>query len=260
MFDSAGPSMAIEVLGLNEVPPVGSILTHPETVSVVKDEVSERRQNLQAAAAEKVAKSKTEKTEEEEDRPEIKIILLADTQGSLEAIAQNISDEVTVIHAATGEVSESDVLMAHNTDSLIIAFNVKINTSAKRLAEIENVRMKRYTVIYKLLEEFENKIMKMLVPTIDEEELGKAKVKQIFEIRDDIIAGSVITSGAISVDDKVHLIREEKIVNDAKVVSIKQGKVDVKKVEKDTECGIVLKPKLQLKEGDYLQAFVKVEE
>lgn len=256
---TAGPSQAVEVLGFNDVPPAGVVLTHPDTVEAIQAALTDRTV-LQAAAAEKVAKSKTTSDEmSDEEKPEIRIILLADTQGSLEAIAQNLSDEVTIIHASTGEVSESDVLMAQNTKSLIIAFNVKVNTSAKRLAEIEKVKIVSYKIIYELLEEFEQKVLKLLEPTIDEEEVGIAKVKAIFDIRGEKIAGCVVTKGAMSVSDKVHLKRNDQIVADARIVSLKQGKVDVKKVEENNECGLVLKPELDLKENDYIQAFKKLD-
>jgi len=259
IIQAAGPSQAVEVLGFHDVPPAGAVLTTLDSVDKIAPKVE--KQSQQAAAANKVALSKTatEEPEDGEEKKEIKVIILADTQGSLEAIAQNLSEEVTIIHAATGEVSESDVMMAQHTDSLIIGFNVKVNTSAKRLAEIEQVRIRSYKVIYELLEEFEKKVLKMLEPTIDEEELGMAKVKAVFNIRGDSIAGSVVTKGALSVNDKVHLRRNDRIIRDSRIVSIKQGKVDVKKVEKDTECGIVFKPQLDLKEDDYIQAFTKID-
>lgn len=253
IVDQVGPSQAVEVLGLKEVPPAGTLFTHPQTVAELEEKVVNRQHQ---AAADKVAAAK-KAAAEDEVKQEIKIVLIGDTQGSLEAIAQNVSDEVTIIHAATGDVSESDVLMAHNTKSIIVAFNVKVTSSAQRLAEIEKVKILSYKIIYKLLEEFEQQVLHLLEPTIDEVETGIAKVKAIFNIRGENIAGCVVTKGALTLNDRVHLKRNDQIVADARIVSLKQGKVDVKKVEVDTECGLVLKPQLDLQENDYLQAYKK---
>lgn len=269
-------STPAELLGLKDVPPVGTIFTTPEHLEAVtkliadktppaKPDQPETPAAPEEPAAEPTSDSATETSPEEStDTPDqepvsIKMILLADNAGSLEAIKQNLTDEIELIHSATGQVTESDVMMAQTTGAVIVAFNVKLNPSAKKLAEIERVPVNSYTIIYKLLEDFQDRILKLLEPTIDEEVLGIAEAKALFNIRGTAIIGCQVKSGQVAIDQKIHWKRGDKIISDARIVSLKQGKVDVKSVDAGTECGIVIKPALDVKAGDTLQAFRKNE-
>lgn len=242
------PTQPVRVIGFKEVPSVGQVFTTSGQKQVVLAQ--------QESEADEAAESEDSDSSADEEKA-IKIILLTDTQGSLEAIQQNLGQEVQVLEAKTGQVTESDVLMAHSTGAVIVAFNVGINNSAKRLAEIEKVTIKEYKIIYELLEEFEQKVLKFLEPTIDETETGLAKVKAVFNIKGDEIAGCVVTSGILRINDLVHVVREDNIVADGKIASLKQGKVDVDSVETDKECGVVIKPAAKVQENDRIQAYTK---
>ena len=187
---------------------------------------------------------------------ELKVILKADTAGSLEAIKGSFATEVKIITSDTGAISESDVLHALATGSLILGFNVKASSSVLKLAQAEGVVLKTYQIIYELLEYIEKKILKLMEPTIDEEELGVASVIKVFEINGDHIAGCSIVSGRIEVGDTVHLQRGDTSKN-AKIRSLRIGKDEVKKVEAGKECGIFLSPNLDVQLKDAIIAYKK---
>ncbi|MFC1653620.1 translation initiation factor IF-2 [Patescibacteria group bacterium] len=257
----AGPSTPVEVTGFKSTPPVGAKATEQPTEktltieeekspTVNTDEASQYEEDLKALLEEK----------EIEKPPSINIIIKTDVEGTLEAIKVNLPDEVIIIDSSVGQVSDSDVLMASSTGSTIIAFNVNIPKSSKTLAINENVSIKQYSIIYKLLEDVEKIILKLLEPTIDEEELGVADILQVFEIKSDRIAGCKVVSGRIEKTDLVHLMRDEKILSDVKIKSLKQAKVDTEKIKSGNECGIVIYPQSTFQVGDKLIAYKKKEE
>jgi translation initiation factor IF-2 len=265
---SAGPSTPVSLLGLKTVPAAGAVFTTPAHLATIQPKYAskpkptpEPPQPVPDQPSEPETETETEQkdTQDQVEKLSIKIILLADNQGSLEAISHNLTEELELIKASTGQVTESDVLLAQSTGAAIIAFNVPISRSARKLASLERVPIKTYTIIYQLLEDFEKQILKLLEPTIDEQELGTAKIKAIFTIKNQLIAGCEVTSGRLSLEDKVHLKRAEKIISDAKIISLKQGKIDVKTVDQGNQCGLVLKPQLKLAEGDIITAYTKVE-
>lgn len=246
----ATTSMPVRILGLKTVPPVGTLITETTQKDVAKALIH-GESNLSASEIQ------LKPFEVNPNAEVIKVILLADTVGSLEAIRQSMSDEIQLIRASTGQVTESDVMLAQTTKAVIIAFNTQIARPAARLAEIEKVIIRRYTIIYKLLEDIEQQVMKLLEPTFDEVELGVAKVKQLFEIRGEQVAGCVITTGKLTIGNQVHLKRNERIIADARVVSLKQGKIEAKSIAAQDECGLVLKPRLNMQVDDYIVAFEK---
>lgn len=256
---TASVSTPVVVLGLREVPLAGTIFTTLDHVEAVTKNLTEADSPDMDIAATAPVQDFSLPDEEEEEKISIKMILVADTFGSLEAIKNNLTEEIELIKTHTGEVNESDVMHAQSTGAVIIAFSTKIAKTARKLAEIEKVPVRKYDVIYQLLEDFQNQILKLLEPTIDETELGTAKIKAIFEIRGDVIAGCSVLTGAISLGDKIHLRRNDRIIADSKVVSIKQGKVEVEKVDKDNQCGLIFKPALKIEEGDTLSAYKKNE-
>ena len=150
-------------------------------------------------------------------------------------------------------MNDSDIRMASSTKSVVIAFNVKVGSVTQ--AQMENVKIKHYTVIYKLLDDIEKIILKLLEPTIDEEALGEATISQIFEMKGDRIAGCKVTMGEIKKTDLIHLIRDAKIIADVKISSLKTAKSDIEKIKVGSECGIVLKPQTTFQIGDSLQAY-----
>lgn len=182
------------------------------------------------------------------------IILKADTAGSLEAITSSLTPEVYLVHTGTGDVTESDILLASTTHATVLGFSVKVGSSVTKLAETEGVTVKTYAIIYELLEYLEKKVLKLLEPEINETELGTATVLKVFDIDGDHIAGCRIDSGEFKTGDTIHLIRGE-AKKDAKVRSIRIGKDEMKKVESGKECGFFFSPNLDIKEKDRIIAY-----
>jgi translation initiation factor IF-2 len=240
---SVGPGDPVEIIGFKLVPAVGSTLT---SVSVEK------------AALEAAPKAAVVETaEDEEEKPGYNLIIKADTEGTLEAIKASISPDITVIDASVGPVSESDVLMADSTGADILCFGVSVTTTAKRLAEIEKISITSFTIIYKLLEYLEEKMLKIMEPTIDEIDVGEAEIMAIFEMKGDRIAGCKIKSGEIAKSHRFHLIRDGKIVSDPRIRSLKRGKEDIPLAKAGTECGVVFSAHVDFRVGDMLKSYKK---
>ncbi|MDZ7586341.1 MAG: GTP-binding protein, partial [Patescibacteria group bacterium] len=184
----------------------------------------------------------------------LKIILKADMAGTLEAITQNLSSEVTLISAGIGEIGEADVALAQSTKAKIIGFRVKTTSSAQKLAEIERVLLKNYALIHELLDDLQDQVLKILEPTIDEEILGEAKIMAQFTAKGETIAGCQITTGKLIPGNQVHLLRNKEQIAQAKIKSIHQGKETVDKAKKGEEYGIAFTSALDFQPTDTLQA------
>jgi translation initiation factor IF-2 len=253
----APPGAPVEMAGFKTVPPVGATLrsTAEEPAEVVIEEktVVEKTDTSLSRYEEDLKNLLEEK--EVEKPPSINVILKADVQGTLQAIRANLPDEVIVVDASVGEVTDSDILMASSTKSTLIAFNTKVSPSSISLAQSEGIKVKSYTVIYKLLEDIEKIILKLLEPTIDEEVLGTAEIIKVFDMKGDRIAGCKVSMGEIKKTDLVHLMRNEKIVTDVKVKSLKLEKTDVDKVKVGSECGIIIQPQHSFQIGDQIMAY-----
>jgi len=234
----AKPGMPVQILGFTTLPGVGEVivpgyLTSPLTINHVPSTIP----------SDPLAKH-------------LNLIIKADTAGSLEALKGSFSSDVYLISSSTGDLTESDVLLAATTHSIILGFNVKVSSSVAKLAEAEGVTIKNHKIIYELLEYIEKKVLKIMEPSIDEDELGVSTVIKVFEINKDIIAGVKVDSGVICVGDTVHLKRGE-VSKNAKIRSIRIGKDEVKKVEVGKECGIFLSPNLDVREKDVIIAYKK---
>ncbi len=240
------PGEPIQILGFKQLPQVGEIIQSQPYDSSPASKPATPTPSLPAS-------------QPEEDK-KINLILAADTLGSLEAIKHSLPEEVNLIQANTGHITESDVLLAATTQALILGFNVKVSNSVKKLAETEKVTIKTYNIIYELLEFIEKKILKLLEPTIDEEILGEALILKVFDFGDKKIAGCRVQSGKINLNQTIHLKRGEELIGDAKIVSLKIGKDEVKKVPAGSECGILLSPQLDIQEKDIIIAYNKKEE
>ncbi|MBU1084908.1 MAG: translation initiation factor IF-2 [Candidatus Beckwithbacteria bacterium] len=248
------PGQPALILGFKKVPAVGSIVTSREDMvpnsQMFKSSEPEKKKPKGVSSSEP-----SEDGEPEPVKQTLRIVLKADTKGTLEAIIQNLGDEITLISSGVGEVSESDVLLAQSTKAKIIAFRVKSATSAIGLADRESVLIKNYPLIHELLDDLQKEILKMLEPTIDEEELATANIIAEFTVKGSKIAGCEVITGKLIPGSKVHLIRKKQTIADGKIKSINQEKKTVDRAIKGEQCGVSFTTALDFQPKDKLVAY-----
>ena len=193
---------------------------------------------------------------------DLNLIVKGDVQGSIEAIRQSLEKmsnqqvRIKLLHTATGGINESDVNLAAASDAVIIGFNVRPETAAQELAGQEGVEIKLYRIIYDLIEDMKNAMIGMLAPTFKEKVLGHAEVRQLFRAsRLGTIAGSYVRDGEMVRDSKIRVIRDNVVVYEGQLGSLRRVKDDVKKVAAGIECGLTVANYNDLKEGDVIEAF-----
>ncbi len=248
---SAGPSIPTKILGLSAVPQAGDRVTVVEDERTARDWVDRRQREKAAAAAEGASGAVTLDTLFGEITAgkvkELNIVLKTDVQGSIEPIknalerASNEQVRVKVIHAATGSITESDVMLAKAAKGVILGFNTRVEQGARRQAEAEHVQVKQYDVIYHAVEDIENALKGMLEPVYEEVVDGHAEVRQIIRIsRYGNIAGSYITDGKAMRSSSARIRRGRELVFEGRVENLKRFKEDVREVASGYECGITL--------------------
>ena len=262
----AGPSTPVEIMGLTEVPPAGEIFYEVKDEKTAKHLI-EKRKRLQR---EKEINAMTAVTldnlfsqMEEGNLKTLNLIVKADVQGSVEAIKQSmekLSNEevkVKVIHAAAGAVTESDVTLAKVSNAIIIAFNVRPMPTAKDMAEKDGVQIKQYSVIYQAIDDVEAAMKGMLAPKYEEKVIGNAEVRQTFKISNvGTIAGAYVLDGKLERNAGVRVLRDNVVIHDGKLASLKRFKDDAKEVTKGYECGIQIEKYNDIKEGDIIEAYI----
>ena len=262
----AGPSTPVEIVGLTEVPEVG------ETFYEVKDEKTAKHliERRKAQAREKSINATSRVTLndlfnqiEKGKLKVLNLIVKADVQGSVEAVKQSLeklsNDEVKVkvIHANVGGVTETDVTLAKVSNAIIIAFNVRPEPLAKEMADKEEVEIKQYSIIYKAIEDVESAMKGMLDPKFEEKVIGTAVIRQTFKVSNvGTIAGCYVTDGKVSRNAGIRVIRDNVVIHDGKLVSLKRFKDDVKEVATGYECGVQIDKFDDLLEGDTLEVYV----
>ncbi len=262
-FKAAEPSAPAEVLGFKDLPEAGVRFEwrqDEKSANIEAQKVGEQRKVQEARQREMSPAEKIRSQFAETKVRKIAIILKSDASGSLEAVHHSIeklqTDEVEIdyLHEGIGSITEADILLASSAQGVVLGFNVGIEKSAEAVARQERVIYRTYDVIYHLLKELEDVItgeLKALTPTV----FGKARVKQIFELSDGThIAGCEVVQGVVKKGHKIQLLRGEDIVGEARIVSLRLGKEVVGKVGEGNECGIGMKPELELREGDIIQA------
>ena len=258
----AGPSTPVEITGLTEVPEAG------DTFYEVKDEKTAKHlmERRKRQARDKALKASSRVTLddlfsqiEKGNLKQLNIIVKADVQGSVEAVKQALeklsNDEVKVkvIHANVGAITESDVTLANVSNAIIIGFNVRPQPIAKDMADKENVEIKTYSVIYNAIEDVEAAMKGMLDPVFKEVVIGNAEVRQTFKISDvGTIAGCYVTNGKVARNAGVRVLRDNVVIHDGKLISLKRMKDDAKEVAKGFECGIQIENFNDIKEGDIM--------
>jgi translation initiation factor IF-2 len=243
---TAGPSTPVEMLGFKKAPNVGAVVGEKPLKAVVKPVKKKIKTKKQ---------EEEDNKEEKEEKERVKIILKADRLGSLEAIKAGLPEEVEIILADVGDINESDVLLSLSTSAQIIGFNVRVPTLVKKLAETEKIKIKSYNIIYKLLEDLEARILKIMEPTINEEVLGEAEIIAEFDIRGRHIAGCKIKKGKINKTHPVHIKRDDKIIGDAKIISFQKENIEIQEAEAGSEVGLVLKPDVDFKIKDVIISY-----
>jgi translation initiation factor IF-2 len=265
--DEATPGTPVEVLGFDGVSEAGEHIQVVENERKARQLAQERETRLKT---EQLARRQARKVTLEEvfqrasagQLNELNIVLKADVSGSLEALEDEIAKlpqeqvPVNVIHAQTGGINESDVMLAAASDAVIIGFNVRPLADARRAAEEEGIDIRTYTVIYKITEDLRAAMEGLLEPEEVEETLGQAEVKQTFKAsRVGTIAGCLVTDGKVTRTASVRLVRDGTIVWSGKLGSLRRFKDDVAEVDEGQECGIVLEGFADIKEGDVLEFF-----
>ena len=266
---SAGPSTPVEIMGLTDVPEAGDTFYEVKDEKTAKHLIEKRKRE----AREKTINSGTKITldnlfsqMEEGNLKHLNLIVKADVQGSVEAVKQSMEKlqneevKVKVIHAAPGAINESDVTLAKVSNAIIIAFNVRPIPAAKEMAEKEEVEIKQYSVIYQAIEEVEAAMKGMLAPKYEEKVIGNAEVRQTFKISNvGTIAGAYVLSGKVERNAGVRVIRDNVVIHEGKLATLKRFKDDAKEVSKGFECGIQIENYNDIKEGDIIEAYIMEE-
>ena len=269
---SAGPSMPVQILGLDNPPNPGDILNvvknEREAKKIVANRVNERKK-LESAPVKKKVSLEDFFGASASDAGEVKtlnLIVRADVQGSYEAIKQsllNLSNsevEIKVIGGGVGAINDNDVNLAIEASAFILGFNMRPINTARRLAEARGVDVKTYSIIYELINDVKLAMEGLLEPEFEEEFIGRAEVRDIFSVpKVGVIAGSYVVDGRIAAGCSIRLLRSGKIVFDGKMSSLKRFKDDVKEVKYGLECGIGLENFNDIKDGDIFEAYMTVE-
>lgn len=261
---AAPPSTPIQVLGLASVPAAGELFevvaNEKEGRAIINERTAER-----ASGAEVSTKTTLEQLFEKFQAGEVRelpLIIKADVQGSVEPIVNSLNDlskgeiKINIIHAETGNISESDVMLASASHAILIGFNVSSDQAARNLAEKEGISIRHYEIIYRMIEDIEKALKGMLEPETREIQVGQAQVRQVFKINKvGSIAGCRVISGELRRNARIRVIRNGSVVFDGEIASLKHEKDDVKEVRQGFECGVSLKGYNDINEGDLLENY-----
>ncbi len=261
----AGPSVPVEITGLNDVPVGGDIFNAVSDERLARELVEQRlteQKEETFRAQTKVTLDNLFEQMKEGEMKELKIIVKADVQGSVEAVRQSLeklSDEevrVHIIHGAVGAVNESDVMLANASNAIIVGFNVRPDPVAEESAKRDGVDMRLYRIIYDCIEEIESAMKGMLAPKYREVSLGRAECRETYKISNvGMVIGGHVTAGKITRNALVRVVRDGIIVADDKIASLRRFKDDVKEVADGYDCGITLEKFSDIKQGDILEAY-----
>jgi translation initiation factor IF-2 len=270
---TAGPSTPVQVLGLSLVPEAGDEFRAAPDEKIARTVAEARELRLKAKHLREDARVKTGTRLEDifaqiqsGEKASVNIILKADVQGSLEAVTESLRrlerDEVDIsfVHRAVGGITENDISLANATNATIIGFNVRPDGKARKLAEQEEVEIRTYEIIYKLLEDIEQAVIGMLEPEFEEQVTGEAEVREIFRVpKLGAIAGCYVRSGVITRNSKVRFLRDGTIIWKGEITSLKRFKDDAREVREGFECGVGLSDFQDLKPGDLIETYQDVE-
>jgi translation initiation factor IF-2 len=265
----AGPSTPVEVTGLNEVPLAGDqfmVFADEKTARSVGEARMQKQLAEQRGDKAKLSLDDLFEQIKQGDIKDINIIVKADVQGSVEALAASLQKievegvRVKIIHTGVGAITESDIILASASNAIVIGFNVRPDVNAKRTAEQEDVDIRLHRIIYNAIEEIESAMKGMLDPEYEEKVTGQAEVRTTFKVsKVGTIAGCYVTDGKINRDSGVRLIRDGIVIFEGQLDTLKRFKDDVKEVAQGYECGITIEKFNDIKEGDIIEAYVMQE-
>ena len=261
----AGPSTPVSVMGLNDVPQAGDLFRVVESEKEARSIIEERQLAQQQAASEQRTATSLEKLFDRFQAGEVhelRLIIKADVQGSLEPIVSSLNEmsegdlKINILHAETGNIGESDVMLAAASDAIVIGFNVQADSAARRLADAEGVSLRLYDIIYRLTEDIEKALKGMLEPEEVETVIGHAEVRAVFHIsKVGNIAGCRVIDGEVRRNSHIRVIRNGEEIFDGSVSSLKHLQDDVREVRSGYECGIGVKGFNDFETGDLLESY-----
>jgi translation initiation factor IF-2 len=266
--DKAVPSMPVEITGWSAVPEAGGRVQacdEKTAKAITSIRVSEKRLEEQKQSS-RVSLDDFYKHMQEAEMKELNLIIKGDVQGSIEALSQSLlrlsTDEVkvNVIHSAVGAISESDVMLASASNAIIIGFNVRPDSKARKNSEDENIDVRLYRVIYEAIADVKNAMVGLLDPEYKEKYLGRAEVRQVFKVPNlGSIAGCYVLDGKIQRNSNVRVLRDGVIVYEGLLASLRRFKDDVREVVENYECGLGIKDFNDIKESDTIESYVMEE-
>lgn len=262
----AGPSTPVEILGLDSVPNAGDKLRVFLDEKEARDQAQELRDDTREKSmgdqGSRVSLETLRARLEAGETKELRIIIKADVQGSVEAVkglvekVENEEVEVKVLHSGVGTITESDVLLASASGAIVVGFNAKVEPTAKAAAERQRVQIRTYKIIYELIEDIEKAVLGMLAPKFEEQYLGTVEIRTLFKLtKQGHVAGSYVTDGKVTRGAKCRVKRDGEIVYDGSIASLKHFKEDVKEMAAGFECGIQFVDWTAYKEGDVVEAY-----
>ena len=267
----AGPSMPVEIQGFEGVPEAGEEFVCLDDEKTARRIAESRATKLREKELAKVSRVTLEnflkQSADAQETQVLNVVLKADVQGSLEAITESLRKlstekvRIDIIHGGAGAISESDVMLAAASNAIIIGFNVRPTAKVKEVAEQEQVDIRFYDIIYKLVDEIKSAMAGLLAPVSKEVYLGQAEVRQTFSVpKVGLIAGCMVTDGKLTRTANVRLLRDGVVVYTGKISSLKRLKDDAREVVRNLECGVGLENFHDIKIGDVIEAFELVEE
>jgi translation initiation factor IF-2 len=266
---SAGPSMPVEIMGFDDVPAAGDVLqgtADEDKATEVASFRSQREKEEGLGSTRKVSLENLFDTIAESETKELNVVIKADVQGSVEVLRETLNTlstekvAINVLHGSVGAITTNDVMLASASNAIIIGFAVRPERTARDLSEAEQVDLRLYTVIYDLVDDVRMAMVGLLDPIYKEEELGHAEVREVFKVpKIGAIAGCKVTDGIITRTAKARLLRDNVVIFEGELASLRRFKDDASEVRQGFECGIGLARYHDIKEGDVIEAFKMVE-
>lgn len=268
---SAGPSMPVAILGLSEVPEAGDklyVVKDEKTARAYAEKKKEEIRQEQLKATQKVSLDSLFERIQSGEMKELNVIVKSDTRGTIDAIKKSLEKigteteevKINVIHDGVGGITESDVMLASASNALIIGFNVRPTLSAMELAKVEKVDIKTYRIIYEAIDDIKAAIKGMLEPKYVEEVIGRAEVRATFKVPNvGTVAGIYVQQGKITRNSKIRLLRNDTVIYEGEIASLKRFKDDVREIASGYEGGLGLQNFHDIKEGDVLEAYIMKE-